>query len=119
MSPRSWMRTLWEALGPRAVRKAAVPYRPSLEGLEDRALPALAFHPAVAYAAGDGPLCVAVGDFNGDGKKDLATANERSGTVSVLLGQGGTFQGAVHYGAGIQPYSVAVGDFNGDGKQDL
>jgi len=28
---------------------------------------------------------VAVGDFNGDGKPDLAVANERSGNVSVLL----------------------------------
>ena len=36
-----------------------------------------------------------MGDFNGDGKLDLAVANYGSNTVSVLLGNGdGTFQGA-------------------------
>src|SRR5207253_10822225 len=39
---------------------------------------------------------VAVGDFNGDGKLDLAAASSESNTVSVLLGNGdGTFQPAV------------------------
>ena len=70
--------------------------------------------------AGDGPQSVAVGDFNGDGKADLAVANSTADNVSVLLGNGnGTFQAAVNYGAGSDPYSVAVGDFNGDGKADL
>ncbi len=72
------------------------------------------------YDAGSGPDSVAVGDFNGDGKPDLAVANYGDGTVSVLLGNGdGTFQAAVSYGAGSGPASVAVGDFNGDGKADL
>src|SRR5262245_29695172 len=98
MTARSWMRTLWEALRRRALRKTAVPYRPSLEALEDRALPAVAFHPAVPYGAGDGPFSVAVGDFNGDTKRDLAVANENSDNVSVLLGNGdGSFQNAATY----------------------
>ncbi len=63
---------------------------------------------------------VAVGDFNGDGKLDLATANYGSNNVSILLGNGdGTFQAAVNYGAGSYPISITVGDFNGDGKLDL
>ncbi len=63
---------------------------------------------------------MAVGDFNGDGKADLAVANYSSNNVSVLLGNGnGTFQAAVNYAAGTSPCSVAVGDFNGDGKADL
>ena len=63
---------------------------------------------------------MAVGDFNGDGKADLAVANASSNNVSVLLGNGnGTFQAAVNYAAGTGPSSVAVGDFNGDGKADL
>jgi VCBS repeat-containing protein len=37
------------------------------------------------FAAGDGPTSVAVADFNGDGKPDLAAANVRGGNVSVLL----------------------------------
>jgi FG-GAP-like repeat/Abnormal spindle-like microcephaly-assoc'd, ASPM-SPD-2-Hydin/FG-GAP repeat len=72
-------------------------------------------------ATGSSPLSVATGDFNGDGKLDLAVANSGSGNnVSILLGNGdGTFKPAVDYGAGSGPYSVAVGDFNGDGKLDL
>src|SRR2546426_8034281 len=71
-------------------------------------------------ATGAGPLSVAVGDFNGDGKLDLATAN--AGDVSVLLGNGnGTFQAptGISLGDAGSPTSVAVGDFNGDGTLDL
>jgi hypothetical protein len=61
-----------------------------------------------------------VGDFNGDGKLDLAVVNEQSNTVSVLLGNGdGSFKPAVNYPTGTTPVSVAVGDFNGDGRLDL
>ncbi len=78
------------------------------------------FQAAVSYGAGTVLLSVAVGDFNGDGKADLAVANCSSDNVSVLLGNGdGTFQAAVNYAAGTGPMSVAVGDFNGDGKADL
>jgi FG-GAP-like repeat/IPT/TIG domain len=53
------------------------------------------------YAVGLAPGVVAVGDFNGDGKLDLAVVNNTSGTVSVLLGNGdGTFQPPVDYGIG-------------------
>jgi hypothetical protein len=56
---------------------------------------------------------VAVGDFNGDGRRDLAVANEGSNNVSVLLGNGdGTFQAARNFAAGSSPDSVAVGDFH-------
>jgi hypothetical protein len=61
-----------------------------------------------------------VGDFNGDGKLDIVTANYYD--VSVLLGNGdGTFQPARNFDnvPGEYPASVAVGDFNGDGKLDL
>jgi uncharacterized repeat protein (TIGR01451 family) len=73
-----------------------------------------------SYAVGIGPISVAVGDFNGDGKLDLAVANAGSKNVSVLLGNGdGTFQTAANFDAGLTPGSIAVGDFNGDGKLDL
>ena len=36
----------------------------------------------------DYPYSIAVGDFNGDGKLDLAVANSGNSTVSVLLGNG-------------------------------
>jgi basic membrane lipoprotein Med (substrate-binding protein (PBP1-ABC) superfamily) len=63
---------------------------------------------------------VAVGDFDGNGKLDLAAANFSSNNVSILLGNGdGTFQGAVSYSVGSGSYFVTIGDFNADGQQDL
>ena len=76
--------------------------------------------PAGDFAVGMSPSSVAVDDFNRDGKLDLAVANNRSDTVSVLLGNGdGTFQAALTVGGGGGPAAVAVGDFNGDGVPDL
>jgi hypothetical protein len=73
----------------------------------------------VVYADFDEPV-VAVGDFNRDGRQDLATANEDSGTVSVLLGRGdGSFRVARNFRVGGPPNSIGVADFNGDGRQDL
>jgi Ca2+-binding RTX toxin-like protein len=70
--------------------------------------------------AGFNPRSVTVGDFNGDGFQDLATANFNSNIVSVLLGNGtGGFGSATTYVVGSSPYSVTVGDFNRDGFQDL
>jgi hypothetical protein len=43
------------------------------------------FGAATSFAAGDRPQSVAVGDFDGDTKPDLAVANEGSDNVSVLL----------------------------------
>src|SRR5439155_4548775 len=78
------------------------------------------FKATVKLGAGRAPHSVAVNDFNGDGKEDIAVANVNSGDVSVLLGNGdGTFQTAVNYALGNYPYAVAVGDFNGDAKPDL
>ena len=73
------------------------------------------------YPVGTTPAGIAVGDFNGDQRVDLAVANSGSGDVSILLGNGdGTFKSAQNFSAGgSNPVSIAVGDFNGDGKQDL
>src|SRR5207244_12611527 len=78
------------------------------------------FAAAVNYTVGSNPEAVAVADFNGDGKVDLAVANSGSGNISVLLGDGaGGFGTATPFTAGLTPVSIAVGDFNGDTKLDL
>ena len=78
------------------------------------------FAPAVNFGVGVFPASVTTGDFNGDGKLDLATANFDSDNVSVLIGDGaGGFAPAVNFGAGSGPRSVTTGDFNGDGKLDM
>ena len=61
---------------------------------------------------------VAVGDFDGDGKPDLALAN--ADAAYVLLGNGdGTFQSPQLFSASGDGLAVGVGDFDGDGQLDL
>ncbi len=85
------------------------------------------FRPHVDYPTGPNPNGLVVGDFNGDGHLDLATADAVSrissgspGMVSVLLGNGdGTFQSHVDSPAGNGVIGLAAADFNLDGKLDL
>src|SRR5205807_1877578 len=67
------------------------------------------------------PVALAVGDFNGDGKIDLAVANQGSNSVSIFLGAaiGGTFTLASTFSAGTDPVAIAAADFNRDGKLDM
>jgi FG-GAP-like repeat/FG-GAP repeat len=79
------------------------------------------FEQAPMYPAGESPTSVIIGDFNGDGRPDIATASSGAGTIDVLVAdpKGG-------YGAPIQsstakekPAAMVTGDFNGDGVLDL
>jgi hypothetical protein len=70
------------------------------------------------------PTSLVAGDFNGDGKLDLAvtTVEDRpgGGCVVALLGQGdGSFQQAFDLHVRGRPSALVAGDFNGDGKLDL
>lgn len=62
---------------------------------------------------------IALGDFNGDGKLDLAGSSETG--VWVMQGDGaGSFGAAVRYQtAGSFLTGIKTADFNGDGKTDL
>jgi len=78
------------------------------------------FSPLVEYRVGVGPRAVVSGDFNGDGRLDLASSDRVSQQVSVLLGMGdGTFGLPVVTGTGPLPGPIAVGDFDSDGRDDL
>jgi hypothetical protein len=77
------------------------------------------------FTTGNSPFSVSIGDFNGDGKNDIAVANFSSNTVSVLLNTtapGATtpsFSAKTDFTTGTTPYSVSIGDFNGDGMNDM
>ncbi len=68
-----------------------------------------------AYAGG-----IVIGDFNNDGKLDIAVTDFSQRQINVLLGNGdGTFQAPIGTPSPIQPYAMTGGDFNNDGKLDL
>jgi hypothetical protein len=78
-----------------------------------------AAQPALAVASG--PLSsVAAGDFNADGKADLAVAQGSSNVVSVLLGKGdGSFEAGSPYVVGNGPAKIIAADLTGSGATDL
>jgi hypothetical protein len=78
------------------------------------------FTHATDVHTGNNPYSVAIGDFNRDGKQDLAIANVTNGGISIRLGDGlGGFSGLTGAASVGSPHSVAIGDLNGDGLQDL
>jgi hypothetical protein len=82
------------------------------------------FQDAVAYPIASYASLMAVGDFNGDHRLDIAILGEsldfQESVVAVLLGNGdGTFQPAKYRPIAFSADSMAVGDFTGDGRDDL
>jgi uncharacterized repeat protein (TIGR02543 family) len=88
---------------------------------------ASSFAAKVDFATGTAPQSVAIGDLDGDGKPDLAVANDNNvGSVSVFRNtslsgsiSASSFAAKVDFATGSNPESVAIGDLDGDGKPDL
>jgi hypothetical protein len=82
----------------------------------------------VSYSVGDGAVDVKLGDFNGDGRPDMITANQMTGQnfgtrsyCTVLINNGnGTFGNRHDYDVGFNSYcgAVEIADFDKDGKLD-
>jgi uncharacterized repeat protein (TIGR01451 family) len=97
-----------------AVEPPIPPWRPPL------------FKPGVAHATGSVPRAVAIGDINGDGRKDVVVttthhadpANDSRVHVFLQAGSGNLLSPAT-YPVGTDPTSVDVGDVTGDGRNDV
>lgn len=72
-------------------------------------------------SGGATPRTIAAGDFNRDGKLDLAVANYGDRTVGILLGNGnGGFTTAATCNVGVSSLQgLAISDFDGDGDLDI
>jgi hypothetical protein len=78
------------------------------------------FNNAVHYNGGLGPSYLVKGDFDRDGRLDLATSDTDSDGISVLRGNGdGTFQPAITFPVGHLPQEITTADFNRDGHLDF
>lgn len=90
------------------------------------------FEPKVDFATATGPMTIAMGDLDGDGKLELAIASlsidatdVTSNKISVLKNtttadviNGSSFAPNVNF-MSKNPISVTIGDIDGDGKPDL
>jgi hypothetical protein len=92
-----------------AVSSAAACNNPSWQG----------FSAAANYGTPQAPVPIATGDFNKDGRLDLAVGDADVATLSVLMGNASGFAAPANISLGAAPYAIATADFNGDGKLDL
>lgn len=73
------------------------------------------------YGVSQTPTGVAVGDFNGDGRADIASCDSADPNVAILLGtgKGGGFKARVSYPTGRRNRAITTADLNGDGALDI
>jgi len=77
------------------------------------------FAPEVRYATGWN-LGVAVADLDHDGDNDIAVANFKENTITILKNDGnGAFTRSANFAVGRQPRSIQAAILEGDGDVDL
>lgn len=92
----------------------------SFWAMQSMAFAGAAFAAPMQFSVGIAPLAVCAGDFNGDGKPDIACANFRSASATLLFGDGsGALPSSTTVTLPTYPYAVRAADMNGDGRLDL
>ncbi len=67
-----------------------------------------------------GALYLAIADFTGDGRPDIASANDTARTFSILVNKGELdFDAPIHVRPTMFPGNPLLADFTGDGVTDL
>ena len=79
----------------------------------------LSFNYPQSIAVGSRPTSIAIGDLNGDGRRDIVTANSGSNTITILSGQSDGSFTRMDYSVGLNPTSVTLSDLNLDGYLDI
>jgi len=83
----------------------------------------ISFATKIDYPTGSDPFSIAIADFDGDGKPDIAIANYLSNSISLFKNTSSvgniSFAAKVDYSTGLGPRNIAIGDFDGDGKTDI
>ena len=84
------------------------------------------FTSKVDFVTSSGTASLAIGDFDGDGKPDLAAISNTNSKVSILRNTAtsgtittGSFAVKVDFATGTYPNGVAIGDLDGDGRPDV
>ncbi len=78
----------------------------------------------IEFPTGQGPAGIVIGDFTGDGKPDVVTANYGASSISILKHNGlsggsAGFLAPVSFNTINQAEKIAAADINGDNKLDI